>query len=156
MSSSSSGGGGLLGMLPAAVRKVANLASVEKYGYKLWKQPAAWVVAVVLDYFVNWTETLAAELAAIINQIWLILLFDVLEPVGGAALVTPAEAIGALFVGQLSALNALLVDVSSAAGPFAPFVVIVLWALSGLFVAAVLYGASRGVWLLVKLVTGRP
>lgn len=138
---SGGGGDGLSEAFKSDLRKLYNaltdpkVASITIGGttYALLDNPQAFIMAVVIDYFLEGAIQLAGETAAVIALAY--------GTVADALTMTITEVTGSFghvgdgLLDAVRALNETLVSVATTGGPAAPFLVLILWGAIGLAVA---------------------
>lgn len=109
-----------------------SLVGVTVLGYSLLEEPRAFVMAVVMDWFVGTAKSISGYIGFQIAQLWEILSDVVLS--FGAALAMPFSIAAFWVIDLILSANLLFTTAASAAGPFTPIVVISIW---GVIVVAI-------------------
>lgn len=112
-------------LLPDWVKKIAAVGGGSAL-VALVVDPRAFILEHVLTFAVEQFLEAGAVVAGAFESVWLIVaeaLVDAFDPVfSGGAMIASAIA------GLLSTINAVLVDVVAVAGPVAPIIVMLIWA----------------------------
>jgi len=145
---SSSGGGFELPDWISRLRPLLGLIGVSTLGVSLVNDPIGFVQAVIIKLISGMIETAAGILGSRIFGIG-VLLADVLGDVGRAAIADPIGAVGGLILDVISTVQGLAEGLAAGLGPFAPIVIVLVWAA----IVIVLMALGRLTLEVVKWVT---
>lgn len=125
------------------VQALVGSLSVSVLGYNLIENPEGFVVAAMLSWAIDAAGRFAGHVGMLLADMWGILT-DAFVGAGGA-LLAPFTAAGGALIDLITTLNRGLIGIASAAGPAAPIVALLVWAVVTIAIVALLERVVAGV-----------
>lgn len=127
--------------------KLVSALSVSTLGYNFLQNPQGFVLAVILDWFVDAVTGLAGAVGKVLGDVWGIFADAVIGALG-AAIAAPFVALADVVEELLALVSSLATDLAAGAGPFGVLVAIGVWAIASI----ALFALVAGLWMGYKWV----